>query len=81
MPLEEFDPFKVPYVIRDKVKQKYKNYFGGRERLIAVGGAAVPKELKKFMSFCFDGLVQDGYGTTEVRRSPCSLIGCVKWWR
>ena len=47
-----------------------------------MGGAAVSKELelKKFMSFYFDGLVEDGYGTTEVlRKSPCSLIGCAKY--
>ena len=42
-----------------------------------MGGAAVSKELelKKFMSFYFDGLVEDGYGTTEVlRKSPCMFI-------
>ena len=65
--MEEYDPLKVPYHIRDKVKQKFKNYFGGRERMIAVGGAAVPKELKRFLQFCFDAIVSEGYGTTEVR--------------
>lgn len=62
----EFDPFNLPYPLRNKVREKFKNYFGGRERVLAVGGAAVPKELKRFMSFCFDALVSEGYGTTEV---------------
>lgn len=65
---DEFDPFKLPYQLRNKVKEKFKNYFGGRECVLAVGGAAVPKELKKFMMFCFDAVVSEGYGTTEVCR-------------
>ena len=66
-PPPDFDPFNIPYEVRDKVKERFKGYFGGREKVLAVGGAAVPAELKKFLSFCFDGLVQEGYGTTEVR--------------
>lgn len=64
-PPPDFDPFNIPYEVRDKVKERFKGYFGGREKVLAVGGAAVPAELKTFLSFCFDGLVQEGYGTTE----------------
>jgi long-chain acyl-CoA synthetase len=57
---------KVPFEVKEKVKEKFKDYLGGREKVIGVGGAAVSPELKKFLSFCFDALVQEGYGTTEV---------------
>ena len=66
VPPSKFDPFTVPYQVRDKVKEKFKNYFGGREKVLGIGGAAVPRELIKFLSYCFDGMVQEGYGTTEV---------------
>lgn len=52
--------------MKDKVRDKFKDYFGGRERVIGVGGAAVPRPLLSFLSHCFNGLVQEGYGTTEV---------------
>ena len=52
--------------MKDKVRDKFKDYFGGRERVIGVGGAAVPRPLLSFLSQCFNGLVQEGYGTTEV---------------
>ncbi len=71
--MDEYDPLKVPYKVKDKVKQKFKNYFGGRERVIAVGGAAVPKELRKFLLFCFDAIVTEGYGTTEVQYERLSI--------
>ncbi len=67
----DFDLKKVPREVKHKVKEKFTEYFGGRERVIAVGGAAVPKELKEFLTFCFDASVIEGYGTTEV-------ILCVK---
>ena len=76
-PPPDFDPFNIPYEIRDKVKEKFKGYFGGREKVIAVGGAAVPAELTKFLSFCFDGLVQEGYGTTEVRSVTINSNNCM----
>ena len=56
----------IPYQVKDKVKEKFKDYLGGRERTIGIGGAAVPPSLLKFLSNCFNGLVQEGYGTTEV---------------
>ena len=62
----DFDLKKVPRDVKYKVKEKFTGYFGGRERVIAVGGAAVPKELKEFLTFCFDASVVEGYGTTEV---------------
>ena len=52
--------------MKDKVRDKFKDYFGGRERVIGVGGAAVLRPLLSFLSQCFNGLVQEGYGTTEV---------------
>ena len=52
--------------MKDKVRDKFKDYFGGRERVIGVGGAVVPRPLLSFLSQCFNGLVQEGYGTTEV---------------
>ena len=61
VPPSKFDPFKVPYQIQDKVKEKFKNYFGGREKFLGIGGAAAPPELIKFLSYCFEGLVQEGY--------------------
>ena len=66
VPPSKFDPFNVPYQVRDKVKEKFKNYLGGREKVLGIGGAAVPRELIKFLSYCFEGMVQEGYGTTEV---------------
>ena len=65
-PLSSLDLSSVPYSVKDKVRDIFKDYFGGRERVIGVGGAAVPRPLLSFLSQCFNGLVQEGYGTTEV---------------
>ena len=66
VPPSKFDPFKVPYQIQDKIKKKFKTYLGGREKFLGIGGAAAPPELIKFLNYCFEGLVQEAYGTTEV---------------
>ena len=66
IPPSKFDPFKVPYQIQDKVKEKFKNYLGGREKFLGTGGAAAPPELIRFLSYCFECYFQEVYGTTEV---------------
>ena len=66
-PLSRIDPSKIPVEVRESTREKFKNYLGGRQKIIGVGGAAVSSELKKFISYCFEGLVEEGYGTTEVR--------------
>ena len=66
IPSSKFDPFKVPYQIQDKVKEKFKNYLGGREKFLGIGGAAAPPEVIKFLNYCFEGPVEEAYGTTEV---------------
>ncbi|XP_019858162.1 PREDICTED: carboxylic acid reductase-like isoform X1 [Amphimedon queenslandica] len=62
---DSLDLSQAPYEVKDIVKDRFNEYFGGRERLIGVGGAAVPPPLIQFLSRVFNGLVQDGYGTTE----------------
>lgn len=62
----KLDLSKVPLVVKDKVKDKFKHYLGGREKMMGIGGAAVPPALVKFLSYCFAGIIQEGYGTTEV---------------
>ncbi len=58
---------KIPYLsrrLRTSIKNKISNAFGGRLRLIAIGGAALNYEVEKFLSSVrFPYTV--GYGMTE----------------
>lgn len=58
---------KIPYLsrhLRTSIKNKISNAFGGRFRLIAIGGAALNYEVEKFLSSVrFPYTV--GYGMTE----------------
>ncbi len=58
---------KIPYLnrrLRTSIKNKITNAFGGRFRLIAIGGAALNYEVEKFLSSVrFPYTV--GYGMTE----------------
>jgi len=65
--LEHFDPDKVPQEIVDQVMGKFRNKLGGRERMITTGGAPTAPAVLKFIIHCFKGMVNDGYGSTEVR--------------
>lgn len=56
----------IPSEVREKTREKFKHFLGSRIKLIGVGGAAVSRELKSFISFCFEGLIEEGYGATEV---------------
>ena len=66
--LEHFDPDQVPQELVDKVMCEFKSQLGGRERMITTGGAATSPAVLKFVIHCFKGMVNDGYGSTEVRR-------------
>ena len=65
--LEHFDPDEVPKEIVDQVMEKFSSKLGGRERMITTGGAPTAPAVLKFVIFCFKGMVNDGYGSTEVR--------------
>lgn len=58
---------KIPYInrkLRNSIRDKIVNAFGGRFKLIAIGGAALNFEVEKFLSFVkFPYTV--GYGMTE----------------
>lgn len=58
---------KIPYIntkLRNSIRQKIVNAFGGRFKLIAIGGAALNFEVEKFLSSVkFPYTV--GYGMTE----------------
>ncbi len=62
-----FDPSSVPLPIRQKVLKQFRFVLGGREQIISTGGAPTGKAVKMFMIHCFKGILQEGYGTTEVR--------------
>ena len=65
--LEHFDPNAVPAELRMEVIGKFKSMLGGRERLVITGGAPTGKLVKRFIIECFDGMINEGYGSTEVR--------------
>ena len=61
-----FNPADVPWEVKGAVMLQFKNVLGGREITVSIGGAAVDPDVKKFVQTCFNGLAQEGYGTTEV---------------
>ena len=63
---QHFDPAQVPAELKNEVMAKFKSKLGGRERMITTGGAPTDKAVKKFIISCFSGMVNDGYGSTEV---------------
>lgn len=64
--LEHFDVEKVPLDLQREVRGRFKSKLGGRERMLTTGGAPTGKMVKKFIIECFEGMVNDGYGSTEV---------------
>ena len=62
-----FNPDDVPWKVKEVVMKQFKNVLGGREIAVSIGGAAVDPVMRKFIETCFNGLTQEGYGTTEVR--------------
>ena len=64
--IESFDMSKVPLKVKQRVLRKYKPVLGGREQLVSTGGAPTGENVKRFMIECFNGIPQEGYGTTEV---------------
>ena len=64
--IENFDMSQVPLKIKQRVLRKYKSVLGGREQLVSTGGAPTGENVKRFMIECFNGIPQEGYGTTEV---------------
>lgn len=64
--LEHFDVEKVPYDLQREVRGRFKSKLGGRERILTTGGAPTGNMVKKFIMECFEGMVNDGYGSTEV---------------
>lgn len=64
--LEHFDIKQVPEEIKSSVMLRFKGKLGGRERRITTGGAPTGKLVKRFLIECFDGMVSEGYGSTEV---------------
>lgn len=64
---EHFDPAQVPAELRETVMSLFKSKLGGRERMITTGGAPTASSVKRFVIDCFGGMVNDGYGSTEVR--------------
>ncbi len=63
---ENFDPDQVPFKLRQEVMEHFKSKLGGRERQIATGGAPTGTRVKRFIMECFNAMVNDGYGSTEV---------------
>ena len=72
LPVPDFDPHNVPYELKKKVMESFRGLLGGREQVVCVGGAAVSRELVKFLQECFRGMIVEGYGTTEV--SACARV-------
>lgn len=64
--VEHFDPDQVPAEIVGQVMSQFKSRLGGRERMVTTGGAATDPAVLKFIIHCFKGMVNDGYGSTEV---------------
>ena len=64
--MEHFDVEKVPLDLRREVRDRFKSKLGGRERMLTTGGAPTGKMVKRFIMECFEGMVNDGYGLTEV---------------
>lgn len=61
-----FNPDSVPFSIVEEVREQFRSILGGREKVVSTGGAPTGEAVKKFMMRCFNGLPQEGYGTTEV---------------
>ena len=66
LPVPDFNPHDVPYELKKKVMESFRGLLGGREQVVCIGGAAVSRDLVKFLQECFNGMVVEGYGTTEV---------------
>jgi hypothetical protein len=64
--LQHFDVEEVPSDLRREVMSRYKSKLGGREKLVTTGGAPTGKLVKRFIIDCFEGMVNEGYGSTEV---------------
>lgn len=65
--LQHFDAEQVPADLRKEVMSRFKSKLGGREKMITTGGAPTGKMVKRFIIDCFEGMVNEGYGSTEVR--------------
>lgn len=63
---DHFNVGEVPAELRKEVMSRFKSKLGGRERMITTGGAPTGKLVKRFIIECFDGMVNEGYGSTEV---------------
>ena len=82
---EHFDVEKVPADLRREVMGRFKGKLGGREQMITTGGAPTGKMVKRFIIDCFEGMVNEGYGATEVRlkkeNSLFPIVHYIKGWR
>lgn len=65
--LQHFDVEQVPAHLRKEVMGRFKSKLGGREKMITTGGAPTGKMVKRFIIDCFEGMVNEGYGSTEVK--------------
>lgn len=64
--IDHFDVEQVPADLRREVMSRFKSKLGGREKMITTGGAPTGKMVKRFIIDCFEGMVNEGYGSTEV---------------
>lgn len=67
--IEHFDVEQVPGELRREIMCKFKSKLGGREYHITTGGAPTGAHVKRFIIECFEGMVNEGYGSTEVEHS------------
>lgn len=64
--IKHFDVETVPADLQREVMGRFKSKLGGREKMITTGGAPTGKRVKRFIIDCFEGMVNEGYGSTEV---------------
>lgn len=64
--VKHFDVERVPTELKREVMSRFKSKLGGREQRITTGGAPTGKLVKMFIIECFEGMVNEGYGSTEV---------------
>ena len=62
---KHFDVDKVPAELKREVMSRFRSKLGGREQRITTGGAPTGKRVKMFIIECFEGMVNEGYGSTE----------------
>ncbi len=72
--VKHFDVEKVPAELKREIMSRFRSKLGGRECRITTGGAPTGKLVKMFIIECFEGMVNDGYGSTEVGRYRVNIL-------